>query len=161
MVYLFRGPVPAKETILPDVAQAFYGPGNGAYMTQVTGPADVDGDGLTDLILGAGDLGGRNDAHGHVYVLRGPVPHADITSADTVLEGVVDEKLGSSVEALGDVNGDGLDDFAASRSIYGDETSVYVVLETPEGTYHPSDVGVEIVTHLPLRRFRSRWGWIP
>lgn len=147
VVYLLRGPAPTGELALLDVAEAFDGPFTDAYMAEITGPIDVDGDGLSDVIMGARDGANREGGDGDVFVLRGPVAESSVTEADTNLHGTALEHLGARLQVLGDVNGDGLGDLGVSRTQYGDETSVYVVLDMLPGTYHPSDVGVVVYTH--------------
>jgi hypothetical protein len=83
------------------------------------GASDVNGDGLADLVVGqalAGALGG-----GEAYVVFGSItgfaPLVDLQSLDGVsgftLRGAMgdeDDRVGWSVDGVGDVNGDGVDD---------------------------------------------------
>ncbi len=100
------------------------------FGTSVTGSADVDGDGVLDLVVGGpgGDDGG-------VYVFRGPLAAGEIdaSAADTVLVGEADfSYTGIVVRPAGDMNGDGDDDLVIG-SYYSDDDcpgcgTVYVSL---------------------------------
>ncbi|MFH1462796.1 MAG: hypothetical protein ABIO70_00210, partial [Pseudomonadota bacterium] len=74
--------------------------------------ADVNGDGLADLLIGApfGDLAGQE--WGEVHVLTGPVQGGlEASDAAAILTtGAYADAAGSTVSSAGDVDGDGLDD---------------------------------------------------
>ncbi|MCH7799446.1 MAG: FG-GAP repeat protein [Planctomycetes bacterium] len=85
----------------------------------VSGAGDVNGDGLADLIVGAARaVPGGNNYAGESYVVFGkagttPVNLADVVagSGGFVINGIDPyDRLGYSVSAAGDVNGDGLAD---------------------------------------------------
>jgi hypothetical protein len=92
----------------------------------VSAAGDVNGDGIDDLIVGASQAspGGRINA-GEGYVVFGStqdfpavLPLASLLSGDGsagfVLTGInADDRAGYSVNAAGDVNGDGIDDLIA------------------------------------------------
>ena len=102
------------------------------FGSSLDGAGDVNGDGIDDLVIGApnADTAGRTDA-GQAIVIwghRGSWGHLNLRS-DTDFNGVSDvldagagrsfqaatgEHLGGSVTYLGDVNGDGLADFAVA-----------------------------------------------
>jgi hypothetical protein len=67
---------------------------------------DVDGDGVTDIVTSAPTHGGHT---GRIYVYSVKTGHL-IWSAD----GQPGDELGSGVEGIGDANGDGIPDVAAS-----------------------------------------------
>lgn len=82
----------------------------------VAGNLDVNGDGFSDLIVGAGGVGG---SIGAAYVVFGKpggfsssTPLSSLTGADgfTLNGANQGDYAGFSVSAAGDVNGDGLDD---------------------------------------------------
>ncbi|MCK8523864.1 gliding motility-associated C-terminal domain-containing protein [Aquimarina sp. D1M17] len=100
---------------------------------------DINNDGFEDLALGVNNADiGTVDLAGAVYVIFGSntgFPASfDITTLNGtngfVIEGRDDEsrRMGNSVEGIGDVNGDGIDDLAISASrvdfvIYGRSTA--------------------------------------
>ena len=80
---------------------------------QVFPGGDVDGDGLADLLIGAfaSDEGGTEA--GKVYLLLGSTVVAGVTTladADVGLVGEAGSRAGWAAAAVGDVDGDGLDD---------------------------------------------------
>jgi len=90
----------------------------------VAGAGDINGDGIDDIIVGApyAQPGATVDT-GEAYVIYGsmaPFPaDFDLTSLDgtngfriTNDLGLPNERLGHAVTGLGDINGDGFDDFA-------------------------------------------------
>jgi hypothetical protein len=74
----------------------------------VRAAGDVDADGHPDVLVGAPSAFGLT-LGGHVYVYSG----ADWSLVLSVDGGALDVELGTSLAALGDVDGDGHDDFAA------------------------------------------------
>ncbi|HMQ75146.1 MAG TPA: FG-GAP-like repeat-containing protein [Flavobacteriales bacterium] len=117
--YVYHGgpaginPVPAwtvKPFDTPFVANANFG-------QSVAGAGDVNGDGYSDVIVGAG---GYNGARGRVFVYHGG-PSGLSTTPTWTFDGVnPNQRLGSDphsenqVSSLGDVNGDGYGDVAIS-----------------------------------------------
>ncbi len=100
------------------------------------GAGDVNGDGRDDLILG---LSSSNGFDGRACIVYGRATMDAITTIDTLPSGQVTcmdgaqlyENIGKSVAALGDFNGDGLDDVAIG-TVHGDfagadSGSVYVI----------------------------------
>jgi len=92
----------------------------------VSGAGDVNGDGLTDLIVGApyADPGGNADA-GQCYVVFGKANGTQVSLADVVagIGGFVingtsaGDTLGYSCAGAGDVNGDGLADLIVAAPL--------------------------------------------
>ena len=93
----------------------------------VSGAGDVNGDGIDDLIIGAGgaDPGGRSNA-GESYVVFGnstsPGPSFDLSTLNGtngfVINGVNASDLSgqSAASGIGDFNGDGIDDLGIGAS---------------------------------------------
>ncbi|MFB6184518.1 MAG: hypothetical protein ABEI96_08185 [Haloarculaceae archaeon] len=74
---------------------------------------DVDGDGHTDLLIGAPGNDSAGQDAGAAYLVFGPVEEGDVSlaDADVKLSGVAaNDSAGWSVAAAGDLNGDGYDD---------------------------------------------------
>ena len=90
----------------------------------VSGGGDINGDGLADLIIGAPNYAvDPNDGSGDAFIVFGQPGVApfgvafDLTTLDgadgSFIAGTGDpyERVGSSVSIVGDINGDGVDDF--------------------------------------------------
>ncbi|WP_287152551.1 DUF5719 family protein [Candidatus Solincola tengchongensis] len=105
-----------KDTAAGDANSYLYGGNAGeVLMYASTATGDVNGDGLSDLVIGH-DQGGDDFPYlytGKVYVYFGRTsldPEVDLgTGADLVINGYYGSFLGNSV-ACGDINGDGVDD---------------------------------------------------
>ena len=107
--------------------------------------ADINGDGIDDLIIGAPFAGiidypgyyyTYSDRRGEVYVIFGTTDGFDVDIDLTTLDGSngltisgLDEndRLGSSVNSAGDINGDGIDDLILGASGAGSAGETYVV----------------------------------
>ena len=109
--YVFFGPVSG----MLDAADAdvlIYGESTSDYSgRELGGGADVDGDGLNDLLIGARDRG----SSGSAYVVSGASLAGSsplwLNSATARLDGQSSgEQFGKSLTGLGDINGDGFDD---------------------------------------------------
>jgi len=104
-VYLFHGPVNGEHSV--DEAEIII---TGQEDDPIKGVqvADVNGDGVTDLLFGAPGMGETNT--GGAYILYGPVTSSlDLSAADVALRG-----FGASSVNGGDINDDGLDDVIVS-----------------------------------------------
>ena len=92
----------------------------------VADAGDYNGDGVADLLVGAWreDAGGT-DA-GAAYVSFGTLPggSTSLNLADVKIVGEqADDRLGTSLDGLGDVNGDGYDDFVVGAPLNDDGTT--------------------------------------
>lgn len=129
--YLFLGPQVSR---LADEANAVvYGdPGATNTGVDLAGPADLDGDGLDDLVVGsiAGGWDGRTLAR--VSVILSPVPHeAPISESEATLYGEPGGDYAGQSIALGDFNDDGHQDLLVgayrATSASGQPGAAYVV----------------------------------
>src|SRR5262249_42797984 len=83
----------------------------------VSAAGDVNGDGVTDLLIGApeNDVGGVYSS-GSTYLVYGNNPGADVDLANLTpgrgirIDGAAASETGFSVASAGDINGDGLAD---------------------------------------------------
>lgn len=94
--------------------QQFFGTGGYQYFGLTLGAGDIDGDGRTDLIASAflEDTGAANG--GAIFVYSG----ADYTRIFAAYGTASAQQLGRGVTFVGDMNGDGLGDFAAGIPNY-------------------------------------------
>lgn len=107
------------------------------------GSADVNGDGVPDLIVGSpGDIGDNGEVAvilGGPHLLRGTVDTSFLTTEDLpgfVVTGNPGERLGYSVAGAGDVNCTGFDSIVlgATSATVGGDGNAYVVYGSPTPT---------------------------
>ena len=130
-VYLLLGRTSGWET-LADLSSAdgsFVGEAADAELGQaIAGIGDVDGDGLADLLMAAPFASAGPTENGHVYLILGRasgwVLEAPASDADSsfIGENTMDF-AGQRVAGLGDVDGDGYDDFAIGAPSNDDAAS--------------------------------------
>lgn len=149
--YLFLGPVRGEQRVSAANARLFGYVGAGGALSRA---GDVDGDGFDDFFVGStyetSDIGGEKA--GRSYLVGGPVTGEAVLGgiAIAIVEGIHPYGgLGFSMDAVGDVTGDGVADLAISESsTYDNDGSVWVVPETVQGTVASDNVGMELA---PLR----------
>ncbi len=103
-----------------------------SYTGSSTGSVDLNGDGFSDVIIGApGDiLGATKGAAYVVYGKSGNFADTSITKANFKFSAASGVSVGKSVNGAGDVNGDGIGDLivGATSSIFGDNNGeAYVI----------------------------------
>eukprot|EP01134_Creolimax_fragrantissima_P003564 CFRG3564T1 len=106
--------------------------------------ADVNNDGIIDLLVGDPAWSGTTIESGRVHVYLG-VGSSFSTKADQVIEGVaVNGQFGTTIANLHDINQDGIDDIAISAP-YADNGKgrVYIYLGGDKLTYHQTIRGIQ------------------
>ncbi len=108
--YVYYGSPDADATADLTLTGAAAGDNFGMAMA---GAGDVNGDGFADIVVGAwlNDAGGADAGRAYVYY-GGLTP--DSTPDLTLTGAAAGDNFGDSVAGLGDVNGDGFDDFAVA-----------------------------------------------
>ena len=113
---------------IEDVAHKITGQREGDFLgAAVGGVGDLNGDGLADVAVGAFGRDDGGTEAGALYVFYGPVDgDRTIDQADVTIDGGPGELLGFSLDAAGDVNGDGLDDLIVGAPSYGAAGTAYI-----------------------------------
>jgi len=109
--WLVHGPIPAAS-LATDADATFLGvPGDGTGES-LAGGADVDGDGLDDILIGGSGNDERATEGGVAYLVTGDPSGLNALGASTAqIFGNIDElELGAAVAILDDSNGDGVAD---------------------------------------------------
>ncbi|SDG58856.1 Por secretion system C-terminal sorting domain-containing protein [Dyadobacter soli] len=89
-----------------------------AHLEAVASAGDVNGDGYSDVIVGAEDYDNGEYEEGVVFIYHGSATGINSIAA-TIIEGNMEgAMMGSSVATAGDVNGDGYSDVIAGASRY-------------------------------------------
>lgn len=118
---------------LPFATTAFTSVLNGnSSFTNVVGLGDVNGDGAEDMLYGVTNLG--------LQLFFGATsPAALDTTPDVSFTNGGVSAFGAVLSSVGDVNGDGIGDFAASaRALAGNAGTVYLFFGRPSNTWPPS-----------------------
>ncbi|MBN1900886.1 FG-GAP repeat protein [Candidatus Sumerlaeota bacterium] len=84
----------------------------------VTTAGDVNGDGFSDIVIGALQYDNGQTDEGRIYVFHGSPSGPGLSANWTYESDVENAKLGDSVCTAGDVNGDGFSDIIAGAPYY-------------------------------------------
>lgn len=105
-------------TKLHDATESYFNHGDNNQLRDVASAGDLDGDGVPDLIVGEvySDVSASNEGAAWILFLKidGTVKHA-VNLYDNVIPDntwAANYYFGSAVEAIGDVDGDGVQDIA-------------------------------------------------
>lgn len=135
------GPEPGLDLIWLQDADAGALSQSGTVDYALTGPGDVDGDGLADLLVGQHGWGESNE--GQIRLLSGARSEGDdLTDAPLILAGGADyHRLGASLGGGGDWDGDGLPDLAVGSGgeAEGVEAAVYLAQGVGDGLVQVAD----------------------
>jgi len=105
--------------------------------SQVSTAGDVNGDGYHDVMVGAPVYGNGESFEGAVYVYLGSPGGISVNPQIVLESNVTNAGFGGSIDAAGDVNGDGFDDILIGASRYTDgesnEGRLYLFAGSAEG----------------------------
>ena len=120
--YLVYGPVAGDVSLSLADARLVGEASSDLAGGSVSSAGDVDGDGFSDLLVGADGNDEGGSSAGAAYLMYGPVGgNIDLSLADAKLIGeATSDDAGASVSSAGDVNGDGFDDLLIGAP-YNDE----------------------------------------
>ena len=117
-------------TLEPNVGQSLYG-------TAVASAGDVNGDGFSDVIVGAPNLSNGQEQEGKAYLYLGSATGLGAVAAWTFESDVASAQLGHAVAAAGDINGDGFGDVLIGAPFFSNgqinEGRVYLFLGSNVG----------------------------
>ncbi|MBO9616709.1 MAG: FG-GAP repeat protein [Dyadobacter sp.] len=94
---------PAPTLLESNVAGAYFG-------SSVSSAGDVNGDGYSDVIIGAYYFTNGENHEGNAYVFHGSPNGIKTTSSFNIESNIANQLLGRAVAGAGDVNGDGYSD---------------------------------------------------
>jgi hypothetical protein len=86
------------------------GQGDASFGSSVSTAGDVNGDGYSDVVIGAPGFANGESGEGRAYVYLGSASGLAASPAWTVEGNQIDASLGSSVSTAGDIDGDGYSD---------------------------------------------------
>lgn len=144
--YLFLGAsLTAGDSLdMGDADYVFPGPNaRDEFGRAVAGIGDIDSDGLADFAIGAPYGDGDDTNSGVVYVFKGSSlgveKRIDASTADYIIVGDTrEERVGSTLSAAGDVDGDGTPDLLVGAQLSArqavDQGAVYVFLGSVLGS---------------------------
>ncbi|MFB3907337.1 MAG: VCBS repeat-containing protein [Candidatus Eisenbacteria bacterium] len=97
--------------------------------------SDVNGDGYSDIVVGASGYTNGQDQEGAVYVYHGGPAGVDGLHDFAFEPNIAGAYLGEKVAGIGDINADGYSDIAAAAPHYGPnfEGRIYVFAGSPSG----------------------------
>lgn len=122
-VFLYKG---SSSGLSTTASQTLTGPHhNDLFGNTISLAGDVNGDGLSDIIVGAPHFTNSESIEGKAYVFKGENTAAGLnaTPAWEVESNIASTRFGSSVAGAGDVNGDGYSDIVVGSSTYSNGQS--------------------------------------
>ncbi len=110
---------------------------NASFGDAVSGAGDVNGDGYSDVIVGASNYSNGETAEGRAFVYLGSSAGLSASAVWTVESNQVSARLGVSVATAGDVNGDGFGDVILGADGFdngqANEGRAFLYLGSPTG----------------------------
>ena len=111
------------------------------FAMTVAGAGDVNGDGLSDIMVGAPLFDNGETDEGRVYIYQGRYHNVPNTTANRILEpNLANAHFGEAIATAWDINGDGYDDIIIGAPRYGnDQGYVYIYYGSNTGTKESPD----------------------
>ncbi len=103
------------------------------YGISVSSAGDVNGDGYSDILVGAPSYDNGTANLGRVFLFTGSASGVSTTSAWFVQPSVASTSFGGAVSDAGDVNGDGYSDVVIGAETYGNGGSAFIYLGGSSG----------------------------
>jgi hypothetical protein len=129
----------ASTTLEENQAGAYFG-------ISVSSAGDVNGDGYSDVIVGAGYYDNGQYKEGGAFIYHGSASGISTTASTSLEENQAGAYFGISVSSAGDVNGDGYSDVIVGARFYDNG-------QTKEGVafiYHGSSSGISTTANTTL-----------
>ena len=92
---------------------------NSYFGYYLSSAGDVNGDGYSDVLVGAREISNGQSREGALYAYYGSSTGLSVTTSWYVESNVANALLGNSVASAGDVNGDGYSDVIGGAPYYG------------------------------------------
>jgi hypothetical protein len=140
----------ASTTLESNQANAWFG-------WSVSSAGDVNGDGYSDVIVGASRYDNGQTDEGGAFIYHGSASGVSSTASTALEENQDSAQFGYSVSSAGDVNGDGYSDVIVGAYLYDNG-------QTDEGgafIYHGSASGISTTasTTLEINQANAWFGW--
>jgi hypothetical protein len=118
-----------------------------AFMgSSVAGAGDVNGDGFSDVVVGAFFYDNGQTDEGAAFVYHGSVTGINTTPVSTLESNQINAQMGQSLSSAGDVNGDGFSDIIVGVNFYDNGQ----VDEGAASVYHGSATGINTTAAVTL-----------
>jgi hypothetical protein len=119
-VAVFESPISPVNRNYPEAETLLVGSGETTRAGRAVVAADINGDSFDDLLIGAPGESSRVSRSGAMYVIYGP--HRGSGSIESfanwsLFGDTSTERIGDRLFAVGDLSGDGVDDFAMSNTL--------------------------------------------
>jgi len=135
VVFVYHGSAGGINNVAVTMAESNQGFSQFGYAVSSAG--DVNGDGYSDVIVGAYTFDNAEINEGAAFIYHGSVAGINNIAADTLEPNLVNIQFGVSVACAGDINGDGYSDVIVGAQTYDntetDEGAAYVYFGSGTG----------------------------